>query len=163
MATTQLIPVQKVSDLDPLANWPLDMTLTSDLGWHLKEPTLHSHLNRFNNQGWNKAARTIFYGWRALLLAENMSDKKKRSHLSFFYIFSSDMQDWVYLTCRFSRYKLPFSLKICQFSPFYFSFLRHQLANIFIFIFFPPTCNKNPCRDPSSVEYSAGSLSNPDL
>ncbi len=33
-----------------------------------------------------------------------------------------------------------------------------SLPGIFIFIFFPPTWKKYPCQDPSSVEYSAGSL-----
>ncbi len=47
---------------------------------------------------------------------------------------------------------------ICQFIPFIFSFLRHQLARNFYFYFFPLTWKKYNCRDPSSVEYSVGSL-----
>ncbi len=49
--------------------------------------------------------------------------RKKSSHLSFCFIFSSDMQDWLQLNC-------PFSLVL-------FSFLRHHLAKKFNFYFFP--------------------------
>ena len=30
---------------------------------------------------------------------------------------------------------------------------------LFIFIFFPPTLQKNPCRDPSTIEYTEPGLS----
>ncbi len=41
---------------------------------------------------------------------------------------------------------------MCQFFPFYFSFLRPRI------FFSPPTWKKNPCRDPSPVEYNASCL-----
>ncbi len=56
---------------------------------------------------------------------------------------------------------------VCLFVSFFF--LRHVASEeffpptlldklVFIFIFFPPTKQQNPCRDPSTIEYSANAL-----
>ncbi len=40
-----------------------------------------------------------------------------------------------------------------------FLFSRHEPASKFFFFLFPPTSPKNPCRDPSNIEYSVSALS----
>ena len=82
--------------------------------------------------------------------------EKKSSHLSFF---SSDMQDSFYLTCPFLLLKIAIFTENLSIFPFLF-FFPPTLAGqeIFFFYFFPPTWEKSPCRDPSSIEYNASCL-----
>ena len=97
-------------------------------------------------------------GWPSRRRAENRSDKKKNWQMSFYFIFSSDMP----LSCpqivHFSGKKLAKTPKNQWNSwnfPFVFFFPPTWTGmQILFFIFFSPTSLNNPCRDPSTVEYS---------
>ncbi len=91
-----------------------------------------------------KAARTIFYGWRALLWARIVSDKKKSSHLSFFLFFPP--------TCwnpdSIFPKKWSFSLKIIgesvNLSLLFFLSTDISWSGIFTFYFFPSDMEEIP-------------------
>ena len=95
-----------------------------------------------------QAAWIMFYGWRALLWARNMSGKKKAAISAFF------------------LRPVPFLPKKCH-----FHWKKKQQQSIIPFLFFfPPTSTgkqflffslrhaRKTCWDPSSVEYNASSL-----
>ncbi len=73
--------------------------------------------------------------------------RKNRSHLSFFIFF-----------LRHAGILIQFPQKNGNLSLLFFLSSDISWPGTFILFFFPPTWKKCPCRDLSSVEYSAGSL-----
>ncbi len=78
--------------------------------------------------------------------------------VAFFLFFPPTCRIYFLWPVLFSSENSHFYCKFVIFSFFIFSSSDISWARNFIFIFFPPTCKKDPCRNPSSIEYSASCL-----
>ena len=127
---------------------------------------LHSEKKILIKQHWvlTEGKLTIFYGWRSRRRAGNRSDKKRKlaNQLLFYFILRHAMK--LCTNHTFFRWKTCQKHKKNQWnlwnSPSIFFFPpTWTCRHILFFIFFSPTSLlKNPCRDPSIVEYSECAL-----
>ena len=101
----------------------------------------------------NKGTLTIFYGWRVLRRAGIRSDKKKKLTIQLFFISCSDKPYNCPPIMYFTWEKhVKNAQKLTFFPPTW------TCEHILFFIFFFPTSQTIPCRDPSTVEYSECAL-----
>ncbi len=85
--------------------------------------------------------------------------EKQSSHLRFFLFFPPTCRIYYSWVVLFFLKNVHFYWKSVNFSFFIFLSSDISWPRNFIYIFFPPTCRENPCRDPSSVENNASCLS----